>query len=119
MCKGDLKEKAPLVRVHLQDVFTDLLRSDRNAERSWTLDKAMKRIGEEGGVLVVLGHEESTDLLIHRVKMFEAQDKGEAPTLAKKNKARLAVLALVHRFLRISVYMICVFCHRPTKSTTR
>ena len=48
-------------------------RSDRNAERSWTLDKAMKRIGEEGGVLVVLGHEESTDLLIHRVKMFEAQ----------------------------------------------
>ncbi|GAJ72001.1 LOW QUALITY PROTEIN: 3,4-dihydroxy-2-butanone 4-phosphate synthase [Vibrio sp. JCM 18904] len=84
MCKGDLKEKAPLVRVHLQDVFTDLLRSDRNAERSWTLDKAMKRIGEEGGVLVVLGHEESTDLLIHRVKMFEAQDKGEAPTLAKK-----------------------------------
>ena len=73
-----------MVRVHLQDTFTDLLRSDRNAERSWTLDKAMKRIGEEGGVLVILGNEESTDLLIHRVKMFEAQDKGEAPTLAKK-----------------------------------
>ncbi|EGQ8499415.1 3,4-dihydroxy-2-butanone-4-phosphate synthase [Vibrio parahaemolyticus] len=84
MCKGDLSGEAPLVRVHLQDVFTDVLRSDRNAERSWTLDRAMKRIGEEGGVLVVLGNEESTELLIHRVKMFEAQDKGEAPTLAKK-----------------------------------
>ncbi|WP_394240498.1 bifunctional 3,4-dihydroxy-2-butanone-4-phosphate synthase/GTP cyclohydrolase II [Vibrio astriarenae] len=84
MCKGDLTAEPPLVRVHLQDIFTDLLHSDRNAERSWTLDKAMERIGKEGGVLVVLGHEESTDLLIHRVKMFEAQDKGEAPMLAKK-----------------------------------
>ncbi|WP_341658757.1 bifunctional 3,4-dihydroxy-2-butanone-4-phosphate synthase/GTP cyclohydrolase II [Vibrio sp.] len=84
LCKGEITEHAPLVRVHLQDTFTDLLRSDRNAERSWTLDKAMKRIGKEGGVLVILGNEESSDLLIHRVKMFEAQDKGQAPTLAKK-----------------------------------
>ncbi|EFP96068.1 bifunctional 3,4-dihydroxy-2-butanone-4-phosphate synthase/GTP cyclohydrolase II [Vibrio caribbeanicus] len=84
LCKGDIKEQAPLVRVHLQDTFTDLLYSDRNAERSWTLSAAMKRIGEDGGVLVILGNEESTELLIHRVKMFEAQDKGNAPTLAKK-----------------------------------
>ncbi|MDE1314779.1 3,4-dihydroxy-2-butanone-4-phosphate synthase [Vibrio aestuarianus] len=82
--KETLAQQAPLVRVHLQDTFTDLLRSVRNAERSWTLDKAMQRIGSEGGVLVILGNEESTDLLIHRVKMFEQQDKGEAPTLAKK-----------------------------------
>ncbi|WP_114785215.1 bifunctional 3,4-dihydroxy-2-butanone-4-phosphate synthase/GTP cyclohydrolase II [Vibrio tetraodonis] len=84
LCKGEITEHVPLVRVHLQDTFTDLLRSDRNVERSWTLDKAMKRIGKEGGVLVILGNEESSDLLIHRVKMFEAQDKGQAPTLAKK-----------------------------------
>lgn len=84
LCKGEITEHAPLVRVHLQDTFTDLLRSDRNVERSWTLDKAMKRIGKEGGVLVILGNEESSELLIHRVKMFEAQDKGQAPTLAKK-----------------------------------
>ncbi|QXO17975.1 MULTISPECIES: bifunctional 3,4-dihydroxy-2-butanone-4-phosphate synthase/GTP cyclohydrolase II [Vibrio] len=82
--KGDLVTEVPLVRVHLQDTFTDLLRSDRNAERSWTLDKAMKRIGQDGGVLVILGNEESTELLLHRLKMFEQQDKGEAPTLAKK-----------------------------------
>ncbi|MBF4279660.1 bifunctional 3,4-dihydroxy-2-butanone-4-phosphate synthase/GTP cyclohydrolase II, partial [Vibrio anguillarum] len=80
--KGTLDGQAPLVRVHLHDTFTDLLRSDRNAERSWTLDKAMQRIGQEGGVLVILGNEESSDLLIHRVKMFEQQDKGQAPTLA-------------------------------------
>ncbi len=83
--KGEVTAKEPcLVRVHLHDVFTDLLRSDRNADRSWTLDTAMQRIGDEGGILVILGHEESTDLLMHRVKMFEQQDKGEVPTMAKK-----------------------------------
>lgn len=82
--KETATDQVPLVRVHLQDTFTDLLRSDRNAERSWTLDKAMQRIGQEGGVLVILGNEESSELLLHRVKMFEQQDKGDAPTLAKK-----------------------------------
>lgn len=83
MCHGDLTNK-PLVRVHLQDVFTDVLRSDRSADRSWGLDDAMQKIAAEGGVLVVLGHEESTENLIHKVKTFEAQDQGKAPVLAKK-----------------------------------
>ncbi|MDA9557922.1 bifunctional 3,4-dihydroxy-2-butanone-4-phosphate synthase/GTP cyclohydrolase II [Vibrio sp.] len=77
-------ESAPLVRVHLQDTFTDVLRSDRNTNRSWSLDEAMKRIGQEGGVLVVLGNEESTELLVHRVKTFEAEDNGAAPKMAKR-----------------------------------
>jgi len=85
LSKGDISAEEPcLVRVHLHDVFTDLLHSNRNADRSWTLDSAMKRIGNDGGVLVMLGNEESTDLLVHRVKIFEQQDKGEAPTMAKK-----------------------------------
>jgi 3,4-dihydroxy 2-butanone 4-phosphate synthase/GTP cyclohydrolase II len=84
LTKGDLVSGAPLVRVHLIDTFTDILRSDRNANRSWSLDAAMKRIGRDGGVLVLLGNEESTDLLIHRVKTFEQQDKGEVPAMAKK-----------------------------------
>lgn len=85
LCKGEIKADEPcLVRVHLHDIFTDLLRSNRNADRSWTLDTAMRRIGKEGGVMVILGHEESTDLLVHRIKMFEQQDKGEVPTMAKK-----------------------------------
>lgn len=84
MKKGDVTEGAPLVRVHLQDTFTDLLHSNRNSNRSWTLQSAMARIGKEGGVLVILGNEESTDLLIHRIKMFEQQDAGQAPAMAKK-----------------------------------
>ncbi|MFC3022348.1 bifunctional 3,4-dihydroxy-2-butanone-4-phosphate synthase/GTP cyclohydrolase II [Vibrio zhugei] len=84
LCKGEIAQGAPLVRVHLQDTFTDLLHSNRNSDRSWRLDQAMERIGQEGGVLVILGKEESSDLLMNRVKAFEAQDNGEAPTMAKK-----------------------------------
>lgn len=85
LTKGEINaENVPVVRVHLQDTFTDLLRSDRSAERSWSLDQAMTRIGKDGGVLVILGHGESPELLMHRVKVFEMQDNGEAPTLAKK-----------------------------------
>jgi 3,4-dihydroxy 2-butanone 4-phosphate synthase/GTP cyclohydrolase II len=85
LCKGEIDAQQPcLVRVHLHDVFADLLHSNRNADRSWTLQSAMKRIGEEGGVLVILGQEESDDLIIHRVKIYQQQDKGEAPTMAKK-----------------------------------
>jgi 3,4-dihydroxy 2-butanone 4-phosphate synthase / GTP cyclohydrolase II len=84
LTKGEVNSGSPLVRVHLIDTFTDLLRSDRNANRSWSLDAAMKRIGSEGGVLVLLGNEESQELLIHRVKTFEQQDKGDVPAMAKK-----------------------------------
>ncbi|CAM3028992.1 bifunctional 3,4-dihydroxy-2-butanone-4-phosphate synthase/GTP cyclohydrolase II [Vibrio rarus] len=82
--KGEVSEKACLVRVHLQDTFTDLLHSNRDSDRSWSLDKAMQRIGEEGGVLVVLGNEETSEQRINKLKAFEQQDKGEAPTMAKK-----------------------------------
>jgi len=84
MKKGDVTKEAPLVRVHLQDTFTDLLHSNRNSNRSWTLQSAMERIGRDGGVLVILGNEESTDLLLHRIKLFEQQDSGQAPAMAKK-----------------------------------
>ncbi|KEY91607.1 3,4-dihydroxy-2-butanone 4-phosphate synthase [Candidatus Photodesmus blepharus] len=87
--KGNLMGGAPLVRVHLQDTFTDLLRSGRNvdAECVWTIDKAMKRIGEEGGILVILGNEESADLLLHRVRFFAQQDEGKGPMIMAKQRA--------------------------------
>ncbi len=83
MRKGEISANPTLVRVHLQDTFTDLLRSDRTAERSWGLTRAMSRISEEGGVLVILGKEETPDSIINKVKAFEAQDKGEKPAGAK------------------------------------
>jgi len=83
LVKGQIDaEQATLVRVHLHNTFSDLLLSDRGANRSFSLHCAMKRVAEEGGVLVLLGKNESADELIHTVQAFEAEDKGERPAAA-------------------------------------
>ncbi|MFD2179450.1 bifunctional 3,4-dihydroxy-2-butanone-4-phosphate synthase/GTP cyclohydrolase II [Veronia pacifica] len=81
--KGEVDNQPTLVRVHLQDTLTDLLHTDRAAERSWSLTDAMKRLSAEGGVLVLLGKEESTESLVEKLRVFGAQDKGERPKGAK------------------------------------
>jgi 3,4-dihydroxy 2-butanone 4-phosphate synthase/GTP cyclohydrolase II len=74
--KGPIEENKPaLVRVHLQNVLSDLLGSTRAINRSMSLSSSMKRIAKEGGVIVVLGKEED---LISQVKQFEAEDNGDA-----------------------------------------
>lgn len=84
LCKGEIKSDEPtLVRVHLQNTFSDLLGSERSVERSLSLPKAMQRIADEGGVLVLLGKQEGTQELIAKVQQFEAEDKGEKPESAK------------------------------------
>ncbi|MCF1427548.1 MAG: 3,4-dihydroxy-2-butanone-4-phosphate synthase [Shewanella sp.] len=82
MVKGEITENV-LVRVHLPSIFNDLLFSKRNQSRSWPLDLAMERIAGEGGVLVLLGNEETTDDLLAKVRAFEAEDKDAQPVAAK------------------------------------
>ncbi|QTH63850.1 3,4-dihydroxy-2-butanone-4-phosphate synthase [Psychrosphaera ytuae] len=78
MVKGDIKEQeAPLVRVHLQNTFSDLLLSDRSVSRSFAIDDALEKIANEGGVFVLLGKQESTHDLETLVKRFEAEDTGD------------------------------------------
>ncbi|MGL5359053.1 MAG: 3,4-dihydroxy-2-butanone-4-phosphate synthase, partial [Shewanella sp.] len=55
LVKGEVTPNC-LVRVHLQNTFNDLLHSERDQQRSWPLEKAMERIANEGGVLVLLGN---------------------------------------------------------------
>jgi 3,4-dihydroxy 2-butanone 4-phosphate synthase/GTP cyclohydrolase II len=78
LVKGAIEaDQTTLVRVHLHNTFSDLLLSDRGANRSFSLHSAMKRIADEGGVLVLLGKNESSDELIQMVKNFAAEDKGD------------------------------------------
>ncbi len=80
LCKGEVTAEQPtLVRVHLQNTFSDLLGSQRSLERSMDLPQAMQRIGDEGGVLLILGREESNAELIRVVQQFEAEDQGQTP----------------------------------------
>lgn len=67
------KDKPAIVRVHLQDTFKDILHSGAT---QWTLPTAMKRIADEGGVLVVLSRHESQEAVITKVKNLAAQSSG-------------------------------------------
>ncbi|OIN13759.1 bifunctional 3,4-dihydroxy-2-butanone-4-phosphate synthase/GTP cyclohydrolase II [Oceanisphaera psychrotolerans] len=83
--KGEIKPEVPaLVRVHIHDMFTDVLMTDRHSARTWPLGKSMARIADEGGVLVILGREETPDHLLSLVRQFEAVDRGERLEGAKR-----------------------------------
>ena len=56
--KGEITDHT-LVRVHLHDPMKDLLANIGSS--AWPLDKAMARIAEEGGVLVILGREAAAE----------------------------------------------------------
>lgn len=76
--KGDVSETEPtLVRVHLHNTLSDLLGSTRAVNRSMPLHKAMQRIHDENGVLVLLGKDEDIEA---QVKRFQAEDNEEVAT---------------------------------------
>ncbi|MFC6440528.1 bifunctional 3,4-dihydroxy-2-butanone-4-phosphate synthase/GTP cyclohydrolase II [Bowmanella sp. JS7-9] len=81
MKKGPISADVPtIVRVHLQDTFSDVLGSTRSIERSMGLPEAMEKIAAEGGVLVILGKQESERDIINRIYQFAAEDRGDQPT---------------------------------------
>jgi len=78
LLNGEIKKDATTnVRVHLQNTFSDNFFSDRLAERKWPLANALQRLAKDGGVLVMLGHQETTESLIEQVKQIAKQDAGE------------------------------------------
>ncbi|GAA5139062.1 bifunctional 3,4-dihydroxy-2-butanone-4-phosphate synthase/GTP cyclohydrolase II [Thalassotalea piscium] len=78
LTKGDIKADQPtLVRVHLENTFRDLLFSQRESVAKWPIGNALERIGNEGGVLVLLGKHESPEELIAQVKKYAKLDAGE------------------------------------------
>ncbi len=84
LVSGEVSAEQPaLVRVHLHNFLNDVLACDRASSRSWTLEHAMKRIGSEGGVLVILGQDESEAQMLRHLQAFEAEDRGEQPVAAK------------------------------------
>jgi 3,4-dihydroxy 2-butanone 4-phosphate synthase/GTP cyclohydrolase II len=78
LINGEIEADTPtLVRVHLQNTFTDLLKSERSVNRSFSLEDGMARIAKDGGVLVLLGKNETSNDLVNKVKAFEREDTGE------------------------------------------
>lgn len=87
LAKGDINREEPvLVRVHLQNTFTDLLQSDRATSKSWSLSSAMEKIAKEGGVLAIIGSNENPETMRAMVQRFEAEDKGASTVLGDKER---------------------------------
>ncbi|XPF96239.1 bifunctional 3,4-dihydroxy-2-butanone-4-phosphate synthase/GTP cyclohydrolase II [Colwellia sp. RE-S-Sl-9] len=86
LTKGEIKADEPtLVRVHLENTFRDLLFSERESVSQWPMADALKRIADEGGVLVLLGKHESTETLIAQVEKYAKQDAGEQVKEVKRH----------------------------------
>jgi 3,4-dihydroxy 2-butanone 4-phosphate synthase/GTP cyclohydrolase II len=79
--------KPVLVRVHLHDYLNDVLNSQRGDQRSWPLDKAMSRINEEGGILVIIGHDNSQQDLLSRIDHYAAVDAGHSTEVCSPKSA--------------------------------
>ena len=79
--------KPVLVRVHLHDYLNDVLNCQRGTAGSWPLDKAMRRINEEGGIIVVIGHQTGEAELLARLDHYAAVDAGSTTEVCKPNIA--------------------------------
>ncbi|WP_024871306.1 bifunctional 3,4-dihydroxy-2-butanone-4-phosphate synthase/GTP cyclohydrolase II [Tolumonas lignilytica] len=76
-----------LVRVHLHDYLNDVLNCQRGNLRSWPLDKAMSRINDEGGIIVIIGHENTQEELLARLEHYSAVDAGQTTESCKPKAA--------------------------------
>nr|WP_086939020.1 bifunctional 3,4-dihydroxy-2-butanone-4-phosphate synthase/GTP cyclohydrolase II [Thaumasiovibrio occultus] len=76
LCKGEVDPNGEtLVRVHLQDLFKDVLQSSRGGASQWSLPKAMARIAKDNGVLVVIGREQSPEQIASKIQWYADQDQ--------------------------------------------
>ncbi|MFM2486383.1 3,4-dihydroxy-2-butanone-4-phosphate synthase [Celerinatantimonas yamalensis] len=75
---GNIDANEPtLVRVHLHDPLFDLLGSTRDGQMSWPLGSALQRLGDEGGVLVVINEDDPHQALLSRLERYAQEDAGQ------------------------------------------
>ncbi|NVJ59437.1 MAG: 3,4-dihydroxy-2-butanone-4-phosphate synthase [Gammaproteobacteria bacterium] len=82
MVKGDINADDPtMVRVHVANPLTDLLQKQRGKLSSWSLNRAIEQVAEEGkGVIVIIDNQESKQQLLTRLQRYQEEDQGiESP----------------------------------------
>jgi 3,4-dihydroxy 2-butanone 4-phosphate synthase/GTP cyclohydrolase II len=72
LVRGQVDDGAPtLVRVHAPNVLLDLVGAVREGPRSWSVDRALARVAEEGsGVVVILAGTEGPEDTLERFELF-------------------------------------------------
>ena len=74
---GDVDDGQPvLTRVHVANVFSDLLFAERTANRSWPLDKAIERVAQEGrGIVLVIDYHEPVELIEEQLLALSSEQE--------------------------------------------
>lgn len=86
LTKGDIGAgEDTLVRVHSPEVFSDFL---HEKGKTWSLANAMRRISQEGGVLVILANQETDDAVLTKIKRRCSTEPtiGSAPLRAQTSQ---------------------------------
>jgi 3,4-dihydroxy 2-butanone 4-phosphate synthase/GTP cyclohydrolase II len=64
LTKGEIRADTPtLVRVHLTNTIRDVLCADAPGQPGWNMNRSMRRVAQDGGVIVLLSHRETNDEL--------------------------------------------------------
>ena len=64
LTKGEIRPDVPaLVRVHLTNTIRDVLCADAPGQPGWNMNRSMRRVARDGGVIVLLAHRETNDEL--------------------------------------------------------
>ena len=79
LVKGEVDDGEPvLARVHVANIFSDMLFGDRAGSRSWSLDNAIERVAQEGrGIVLIIGNHEPLQSVSEQLIIFGKEDQGE------------------------------------------
>jgi 3,4-dihydroxy 2-butanone 4-phosphate synthase/GTP cyclohydrolase II len=80
MVMGEIRPEEPtLVRVHMQDVLSDLVDA-RTEGHHLPLRKALQKVAQEGkGVVVILRQQETANTLVNQVRTYHMPEETDVP----------------------------------------
>jgi 3,4-dihydroxy 2-butanone 4-phosphate synthase/GTP cyclohydrolase II len=90
--KGDMEQNpAPLVRVQFTSTLRDLVGTQSRGRRGWNTQRCLKKIGEEGGILLILGGHETRDDLLASVDIALGKRDTPAPAAIGGRSTQLTI----------------------------
>lgn len=92
LVKGDVRnDAASLVRVHVESSVRDLFSTQPGAEPGWNIQRCMARVAEEGGVVVLLAHQETNGEVLASIDIAMGKKSAPAPVADGARNAHLTV----------------------------